>query len=139
MRLRYRITRSTTLDPETIIKRTILVVKDNEYRIANSTEHEVSFDNKKYMFSSRIANVSRVNSGKFEIENNKEDRTIIFEYYPITISEFVLVAVISIVIVVFAIINDIYPAVLISLIFIGQLIFKHFNLKMLAKEMLEEI
>ena len=75
-------------------------------------------------------------NGKFEIINNGNSNIVLLEYLPIPISEYIWVAIMCSLPVGFGIVNKNYAIGFIACLFIGQLVFKRYNLKIIANEML---
>jgi hypothetical protein len=80
-----------------------------------------------------------LHSGTFEIVNNKSTNIVVFEYLPIPLFEFMWVGIVVLAFNIFAISTGANFAGLITLPFIGQLLFKHYNLKNKAEEMLSTV
>jgi len=139
MKLKYKITTSTELNSETIIKKILLIIEKKNYGIVEVINGSVSFDDHTGGFIGSWEYIRRMKSGKFEVINNGSSNIVVFEYYPIPVSEYIWVGIISLLPIGFGIINQVYIVSFISCLFIGQLIFKFYNLKTIANEMLSEV
>jgi len=139
MKLKYKIAKPTSLSSEDILNKILSVIEDQQYGIVNVTKSQVSFDNNKRLIVGNWEYARRVHSGTFEIINNGNTNIVVLEYFPITLIEFIGVGVIVLVFNIVALSNGANIAVLFTLPFIGQLIFKHYNLKNKAEEMLTRV
>jgi len=139
MKLKYKIAKTTEYDSATIIKRILALLDEEKYGIVDVTSNSVSFDDKRRLIVGNWEHSRRLHNGKFELIAIENTNAVLFEYYPIPLSEFIWVGAIVLVFNVFALANDVYFAGLITLPFIGQLIFKHYNLQRKANEMLDKI
>jgi len=138
MILEYKISKSTSFSSEEIINKILLIIEKRNYGIVEITKKSVSFNAHTGGFIGNWEHVRRMKKGKFEIINNGNSNIVLFEYLPIPVSEYIWVAIISSFPVGFGIINKVYAVGLISWLFIGQLLFKRYNLKTIANEMLTE-
>lgn len=139
MKLKYKIAKPTSLSSEDILNKILSVIEEQQYGIVNVTKSQVSFDNNKRLIIGNWEYARRVHSGTFEIINNGNTNIVVLEYLPIPLFEFIWVGVIVLVFNIFAISNGANIAGLFTLPFIGQLIFKHYNLKSKAEEMLTRV
>jgi hypothetical protein len=139
MKLKYKIAKTTELRSEDIIKRILLVIEKKNYGILEVSGTSVSFDNRTGGLVRNWEYARQMKSGTFEIVNNGNNNVVVFEYYPIPVFDFIWVGIMSAIPIGFGIVNDAYYVGFISWIFIGQLIFKHYNLKNKAEEMLREV
>ncbi len=139
MKLNYKIAKTTGLSSETLINRILLKIDEKKYGLTSITDSSVSFDDHTGGLIWNWEYVRRLHSGKFEVFNNKSSNILVFEYCPIPLSEFIFVGTICAVITIWAIINKVYFEEIVSSVFLGQLIFKHYNLKRIASEILNEI
>ena len=139
MTLKYKITKTTELNSEAIIKNILSVIENRKYGILDVTNNSVSFDDYSGGLVWNWEYAKRMKSGKFEIIKNENSNIVVFEYYPIPVSEFIWAGIISLIFIVAGIINKNYFVGFISCLFLGQLIFKHYNLKGVAIEMLTQV
>jgi len=139
MKLKYKIVKTTELSTETIIKKVIALIDEQKYGIVDVTSSSVSFDDNRRLFVGNWEYASRLNSGKFEVVNIENTRAVVFEYLPIPIFDFIWVGIIVVGINIFVSVNGSYIGGLITLPFIGLLIFKHYNLQTKANEMLATV
>jgi hypothetical protein len=139
MKLKYKIAKSTSLSSEDIINKILLLIEEKKYGIVNVTDSQVSFDDKRRLIVGNWEYARRLNSGTVEIINNKNTNIVVLEYLPIPVFEFIWVGIIVLAFNIMAFSNDTYFAGLITIPFIGQLIFKHYNLKNKAEEMLSAV
>ena len=139
MKLKYKIAKPTDLPSEDIVKKILSVIDENKYGIVSVTDSQVSFDDKKRLIVGNWEYTSRLNSGEFQIVKNGKSSVIVFDYYPIPLSDFIWVGIICAFFTGVGIIKEVYFAGLLSWIFIGQLIFKHYNLKNKAEQMLADV
>jgi len=139
MKLRYKIAKTTSLSSEDIINKILSVIEAQQYGIVSVTNSLVSFDNNKRLIVGNWEYARRVHSGMFEIVNNGKTNIVVLEYYPIPVFEFIWVGAIILFVNVMAISTGATFAGLITLPFIGQLLFKHYNLKNKAEEMLRSV
>lgn len=139
MKLRYEISKSTELSSADIIEKIRVAVYRRKYSVVNVTQNSVSFDEHTAGLVWRSEYIKRMKSGEFSIINNMDGNIVIFEYYPIPLSGFITVGVIALIITGIAIINHAAFAGLFVLPFLGQLIYQHYNLKLIAEEILIEV
>ena len=139
MKLKYKIAETTELSSETLINRIVSKIQEKKYGIVSVTDSSVSFDDNQRLVVGNWEYARRLHSGNFEIVNNKTSNIVVFEYYPISVFEFVWVGIICAIFTGWGIVNEVYFAGFLSWIFLGQLLFKHYNLKRIAGEMLTEI
>lgn len=139
MKLKYKIAKSTSLSSEDILNKILSVIEEQQYGIVNVTKSHVSFDDNKRLIVGNWEFARRVHSGTFEIINNGNANIVVLDYLPIPLFEFIWVGVIVLAFNIFAISNGANFAGLIALPFIGQLLFKHYNLKSKMEEMLTRV
>jgi hypothetical protein len=140
MKLKYKIAKSTELSSETIIKNILLKLETEKYGVLDITDSSVSFDDDDgRMFVGNWEYARRFKSGSFTIIKNNESNIVTLDYYPIPISDFIWVGICCAIPTIFGIVNNAYFVGFLSWLFIGQLIFKHYNLKNKATEMLSEV
>jgi hypothetical protein len=139
MKLKYKIAKTTSLNSEDIINKILLLIDEKKYGLVNVTDSQVSFDDKRRLIVGNWEYARRLHSGTFEIVNNKSTNIVVLEYLPISLFEFIWVGILVLAFNIFAISNDANFAGLLTLPFMGQLIFKHYNLKNKAEEMLSMV
>lgn len=139
MKLKYKIAKTTESSSEEIIKKILLLIAEKKYGILEVTSNHVSFNDHTSALVGNWEYYKRIKSGEFEVINNENNNIVVFEYYPIPVFEFFWAAILSVLPSVFGIIDKVYFIGLLGLPFLGQLIFKHFNLKEIANEMLTEV
>jgi len=139
MRLEYKIAKTSSLKSEDIIKRILLVTEQRKYGILGVTDSSVEFNDHSGGFIGNWEYASRMKKGKFEITNNGDSSVVTFYYLPIPMSEYISVAIACSLPIGLGIIDKVYPACLFSFLFIAQLIFKRYNLKNIANEMLTNV
>lgn len=79
-RLNYRISRTTTLQPDEIIRRTQSVLSEKKYRVTDVTAKTVVFYRSPWRLESRGAPVT-VDGGIFNINFSDNDSTIVLDSY----------------------------------------------------------
>jgi len=139
MKLKYKIAETTSLSSEDIINKILLLIEEKKYGIVNVTNSQVSFDDKRRLIVGNWEHASRLHSGTFEIINNSNTNIVVFEYLPIPVFEFIWVGILVLAFNIMAFSDSAYFAGLFTIPFIGLLIFKHYNLKNKAKEMLSTV
>ena len=139
MKLKYKIAKTTSLSAEDIINKILLLIDEKKYGLVNVTDSQVSFDDNRRLIVGNWEYARRLHSGTFEIINNQNTNIVVLEYLPIPIFEFVWVGILVLAFNIAAISNGADFAGLLTLPFIGQLIFKHYNLKNKAEQMLAEV
>ena len=139
MKLKYKIAKTTSISSEDIINKILLLIDEKKYGLVNVTDSQVSFDDKRRLIVGNWEYARRLHSGTFEIISNKSTNIVVLEYLPIPLFEFIWVGILVLAFNIFAISNGANFAGLIALPFIGQLIFKHYNLKNKAEEMLSMV
>jgi hypothetical protein len=139
MKLKYKISKSTELSSKTIINRILLKIQEKKYGLVSVTDSSVSFDENSGGLVWNWEYARRLHSGRFDVICDNSSNIVVFDYCPIPLSEFIFVGIACTVFIVVGIINKVYFSDIISLIFLTQLIFKHYNLKRIASEMLAEI
>jgi hypothetical protein len=139
MNLMYHISQTTNLTQEALIGIILLKIKQEKYRGISVTHNSVTFDAR---YSGLIGNweyINRLDSGTFEIVTNNDCNIINLEYCPIPLSEYLWVFFLVGCGIVLSIVNSTAIPCFITLIFLALLIYKYFNLKGIAKQMLGEI
>jgi len=139
MKLKYKIAKTTSLSSEDIINKILLLIEEKKYGLVNVTDSQVSFDDKRRLIVGNWEYARRVHSGTFEIINNKSTNIVVLEYLPIPLFEFIWVGILGLAFNIFSISNGADFIGLIALTYIRQLIFKHYNLKNKAEEMLSAV
>jgi hypothetical protein len=139
MKLEHKISKTTELSSDVIIEKLFAMINRRNYGILDFDKTRVSFDDRTGGFIGRGESLRRLKSGEFKIMSNDSNNVVVFEYLPIPVFEYIFVIAVSLIIILIGIINKDYRICLISLPFIGQLIFKYFNLKKIANEILNEI
>jgi hypothetical protein len=139
MKLKYKISKTTSLSSEDIINKILLLIDEKKYGLVNVTDSQVSFDDKRRLIVGNWEYARRLHSGTFEIINNKNTNIVVLEYLPIPLFEFIWVGILVLAFNIFSISNGENFIGLFTLLFIGQLIFKHYNLKNKAEEMLSVV
>lgn len=139
MKLKYKIAKTSSLSSEDIINKILLLIEEKKYGIVNVTVNSVSFDDRRKLIRGNWEYIGRLHSGTFEIVNNKSTNIVVMEYLPIPLSEFIWVGILVLAFNIFAVYNGANFAGLITLPFVGQLLFKHYNLKNKAEEMLSTV
>jgi hypothetical protein len=139
MNLKFKISETTEIDSKTLIDRVLLILEQKKYRVIDFTKSTVSFDSRYGGVIWKSEYKSRLDRGNFEILNQGQSNVLIFEYYPIPKSEYLFVFfIIGLCIFLSVIIQSYYPC-LISAGFLGMLVYKYFNLKRIADEMVVEV
>ena len=108
MKLKYKIAKSSELSCEAIIKKILFVLDEKKYGIVNVTSDSILFDDNRRLIVGNWEYARRLHSGTFEVVGQKNSNIIVFEYYPISIFEFIWVGVLCVVPIIFGIINDDY-------------------------------
>jgi hypothetical protein len=139
MTLEYKIANTSSLNSEDIIKRIVLIIAKRKYGILSVTDSSVEFDDHSGGIIGNWEYVSRIKKGKFKILKNGDSNIVTFDYLPIPMSEYIWVAIICSLPIGFAIINKVYAASFIFVLFIAQLVFKRYNLRNVAHEMLKNV
>jgi hypothetical protein len=140
MKLRYKIAQSTALNSETIIKNILSKLRDEKYGVLEITPTSVSFDDDDgRILVGNWEYARRVKNGWFEIIKNNDSHIVTLSFLPISISEYIWVGLICLAPIVFGFINHEYWIGFMSWPFIGQLVFKHYNLQSKAKKMLNYV
>jgi hypothetical protein len=139
MNLNFEIQNSTHLEPGIVIDKILLKLKNKNYGVLGFTDKSVVFNSHSSGLVWRSERFSRLESGKFEIISYEDYYIVRFEYRPLALSEIIFVPIIAVVFSVFGIINGTYFGILIGSVFVLQMILKFFNLKRIAKEMLNDI
>jgi hypothetical protein len=139
VKLKYKIAKTSQLDSETIIKRILQEIEQRKYGILEITENSVSFDDHTGGIVGNWEYAKRMKSGRFEIIKNGTSNIVLFEYYPIPLFEFLWVGILCMFPITVGIANKQYFVGIISIPFLAQLIFKHFNLKEIANGMLSDV
>jgi hypothetical protein len=138
MKLNNHISQTTNLTQEALIERILLKLKQEKYRVISVTLSNVTFDAR---YGGLIGNweyINRLDSGTLEVVTNNYN-VINLEYCSIPLSEYLWVFFLVGCGIVLSIVNSTAIPCFITLIFLALLIYKYFNLKGIAKQMLVEI
>ena len=139
MKLKYKITKTTDQSTTALIKRILTLIDEKKYGVVDVTKNSVSFDDKLRLFVGNWEDIRRVNSGRFEIIEIDYIRVVVFEYLPIAVFEYIWVGILVAAIEIVSFRYNAYAASFFVLPFLGQLIFKHYNLQRKANEMLDTV
>ena len=139
MKLKYKISKTSDQSTATLIKRILALIDEKKYCVVDITQNSISFDDNRRLFVGNWEYVRRVNRGRFEILEIDGIRVVVFEYLPITIFEYVWVGIIVLGFEIVSFRDEAYAAGFIALPFIGQLVFKHYNLQRKANAMLHAV
>jgi hypothetical protein len=141
MKLKYTISQSTDLTKDVIIEHIFKEINKRDYGLVSNMGNSIKFDSATsgLKWRWRSEHLSRLDSGTFEIVTSDDHNTLNFEYYPITLFEYIWVFCLITVFIVIGIVQAIFFPFLIASVFLGQLVFKYFNLKSIANDMLNEI
>jgi len=133
MKIRYKITRSTNLDPYTVIKNIIAELDKPGYSITNQNQTYVEFKYNIWGFGSRSEAFRNVDGGMFEVI--LEGKTlIVFSFYVSPIFEIIASSIATI----FGIIQDYH--IFFFIIFIAVMfIIRIISVKIAANRMMENI
>jgi hypothetical protein len=101
MKLRFKISRLTNLDSQIVINRITNELEEKKYRVQNTTNHTVEFDDKhnpwEIMWNFQAA--KRFDGGKFEVNFSTGLVTIIFSYYRSLISPIIILIILTIILI----------------------------------------
>jgi len=136
MKLKFKISRATNLNPQIVIDRITKKLDNDNYRILNVTDDTVEFDESPWKIMWNFQAARRLDGGKFEIHESDNLFSITFSYYRSLIAPVVILIAIS----VGLIIEEQYYAPLFFLAFYVIILgFNMITLRGVAEEMLDEI
>jgi hypothetical protein len=81
MKLRFKITRSTSLSPPALTGKIVSRLDYGNYRVVNVTAHVVEFNDPPWKLMERTKAMKRLDGGQFEIRVSDTQILIIFNYY----------------------------------------------------------
>jgi len=142
MKLRYTISETTDLSREILIEHILKEIDKRDYGLISNWNNTIKFDSTTsgLRWRWRWENNSRLDSGTFEIVVCDDHNILNFEYYPITLFEYLWVLFLVTACIVAGGTNAVFfIPYFMAFLFLAQLIFKYFNLKSIAKDMLNEI
>lgn len=91
MKLKYTISQATDLTGEVIIEHILKEIDKRDYGLISNWNNTIKFDNDtsglKWRWRSKY--LSRLDSGSFEMITSDDHNTLNFEYYPITLLEYI--------------------------------------------------
>jgi hypothetical protein len=139
MNLSRQISKTASLDDAVLIERILAALEEDRYGIKRLTHNCVEFSDHNGGIRSRSEYFGLLESGEFSIERSNDKNVVKLTYLAIPLSEIVSVAAVFLFFTLFGVIDQVYFCFFISLAFLGQLIFRYFNLKNRAENMLEDI
>jgi len=139
MKLRYTISQTTDFTREVLINHILSEIEKRDYAVVSNSGNRVEFDSRTGRLRWNWEYIGRFDSGKFEVITGDGGNTLNFEYYPITLFEYLWVLFLVTACIVIAIHDAVFIPCFMGSLFLGQLTFKYFNLKSIAKDMLNEI
>jgi|SRR6185503_19223390 len=139
MKLIHKISKTTTLDEGVLIKRIVVKIEERKYNLISTTDISVSFDDENSWKFNNWERAYRLDNGRFEIITGSNFNTVVFEYCPISITDYLSVIVLCGIFFAIGAINGVYSSGIISLVFITHMVIKYQVLKRKASEMLAEI
>ncbi|MFI5138092.1 MAG: hypothetical protein ACHQIM_09705 [Sphingobacteriales bacterium] len=80
-KIKYHASKSTDLEPSVIIEKILAKLNTKKYRITNVTNNEVTFDDWRVLFVSRVKALRRLDGGKFEISTSDNGTMVNFSYH----------------------------------------------------------
>lgn len=94
MKLKFKISQSTNLDPQIITGKIVSLLDDGKYRVNNVTDSTVEFDDDPWELIWNFEAVKRLDGGKFEISLLNKEALITFTWYKsLLVPAFILAAV----------------------------------------------
>ncbi|NHA04652.1 hypothetical protein G7092_12635 [Mucilaginibacter sp. HC2] len=136
MKLKFKISQTTSLAPEIIIDRIKVELDQNKYRVLNITNNSVKFDESPWKLMWNFEAMRRLDGGKFDVNLQDNLTSVTFSYYRSLIAPIIILTVISI-----SLIKDgeYYAPLGFFLFYVITLTFNAFTLKNVANEMLNNI
>ncbi|MBB6110645.1 hypothetical protein [Mucilaginibacter lappiensis] len=136
MKLKFKISQTTSLAPEIIIDRIKAELDQNKYRVLNITNNSVKFDESPWKLMWNFEAMRRLDGGKFDVNLQDNLTSVTFSYYRSLIGPLIILTVISI-----GLIRDgeYYAPLGFLLFYVIALTFNAFTLKDVANEMLNDI
>jgi len=141
MKLARQLSQTSVQATPVLIERILTIVTQKKYGIKKVSANNVSFDKDSYTgrgSGSRYQNFVKLHNGTFKITDNGEYRMVEFSYLLFERYEIGFVLCLVMIFTTFAIYTGSY-AFLISVAFIIQQTIKYYNLKVVAKEMFDEV
>ncbi|WP_342644740.1 hypothetical protein [Mucilaginibacter sp. CSA2-8R] len=127
----------STLKTETIIENIVSRLREERYGILDVTPVSISFDNDDgRLLVGNWEYARRVENGRFDIIKNNDSTIVTLDFYPISFSEYAWVGAACLLFGYFGFTEHEFLISVMSWPFIGQLIFKHYNLQSKANAML---
>ena len=138
MEIFSQISKKTNHDTTELIERILLIMTREKYGITGIKTDSVKFDRGNGGIKWRHEHATMFEYGEFKIYNYEDYRVVNLKYTPFEWLDVIFVSIFSIPFIIEGIIEN-HIILLIGLIFSGQLVFKYYNLKRIAKEILSEV
>jgi hypothetical protein len=81
MKLKFQVSQTTLLDPDTIKGLIMLKLKDEEYRIQDSDKNSIAFDDDPWVMRWNFQLAGRLDGGQFEITPLNDSVLVTLKYY----------------------------------------------------------
>lgn len=96
MRVNFKITETTTLNPIVLMERTRSLVIEKKYIIESNSEHIILFKYNPWRFGSTAEIFRNVDGGKFEIVNTSGQSSLEFTYYVSILIDVMIISLLTV-------------------------------------------
>ncbi|WP_426669660.1 hypothetical protein ACPPVU_00155 [Mucilaginibacter sp. McL0603] len=136
MKLTYTLSESSNLDSKTAIDKIVLELNNNKYRVLDTTNNKVEFDDNSFKFMWSFETVGRIDGGTFKVEVLKNNIEVTLDYNINVLP--ILIGIIGIIIL--FITESQYIGAIISIIFCFIIIYRRtIKTQTTARDLLFEI
>jgi len=140
MNLSRQISKATNLDEAVLIEKILAVLEKDRYGIKRLTNNSVEFSyHNGGGWRRRSEYFKLLDSGEFLIERSEGKNLVKLEYLRTPLSEIIFVASVFLFFLIVGVTTQTYFCLFIGLAFVLQFIFRYFNLKSVAENMLDDI
>lgn len=81
MKIKFKLSQSTSLTAPVVIRRTVSLLEDEEYRVSNLTSNIVEFKGSTWKLRWSHEAAARLDGGKFELSTSGDEVLVTFSYY----------------------------------------------------------
>ncbi|MGZ3820214.1 MAG: hypothetical protein ACXVB6_06460 [Mucilaginibacter sp.] len=96
LKLNYRVSKPTNLEPTVINERILLKLNDEKYNVIEATDHVVTFKERPWVLMSNAKAARRLDGGRFEIGVADNNPSLSLHYYLNLVPLLVMVSVLEI-------------------------------------------